>query len=664
MLLRMLMAGISSAALIAGAASAQTNTSTFSQTGVGNTATVDNAVAGNIGNSSTIIQNGTANSATVYQRQTFNRSFIQQIGTSNTATHFQVGDANGADSRQFGDFQHGAVTQAGTSNSATVEQSGFYNQSRVRQGYAIEAGLPDGGEARPTSSNQASVNQNGAGLISIVNQRAASTSAPPASNNVANVLQRSSGSASQAQQTSQIDQISRGNYAELFQYEGSTVAPNVSRITQRDSTADSSNPRSDNWTSVAQQGQGHESDVVQDGRRNSATVRTQGGGIGTNAGNASSIAQSGTDLRAATHVQRRAAGQALSNRTTISQAGAHHGADTYQFGVGGLSAIVQGNGVDTGSYANGGQARALAFVSQSGASFESSITQIGDNYGEVVQGFGSTSRTSLNQVDAGDINGTRSFNSAIVSQYGDRNIVGLLQDSVGATATAWQRLGSADNSIEIAQGAGRTAQAPTAGTPGFTAGSTGSATTALIGHVVQGGAWNAAVLHQDGSQLEANITQNGTANSALPNRVFVSQTGALNRATVLQGIGVGPSAEGDAASGHNAGQNAAIGEPAVADEYYFPGGARSAEARILQTSTGNVASIEQYGRGQFAIIEQSGGANVASILQQTTATNATAIIRQQGSGNSYSIDQSTAGQYILVTQTGTANSAQNVVTRP
>jgi hypothetical protein len=190
---------------------------------------------------------------------------------------------------------------------------------------------------------------------------------------------------------------------------------------------------------------------------------------------------------------------------------------------------------------------------------------------------------------------------------------------------------------------------------------TGAQSRNLVANVTQGNypgaaSWNVAQVRQDGVDLTANVQQLGTGTVALSNSVRIGQQGGsagANSAIAVQRAGVGPSGAGDAASGRGG------------DEFFFFGGARSAEATILQSGSSNSATIEQRGRGQLARIEQGpGSGNLASILQDVGATNATAIIRQTGSNNSYSVAQTAAGQYIVVSQTGNGNVVTNVVERP
>ena len=193
----------------------------------------------------------------------------------------------------------------------------------------------------------------------------------------------------------------------------------------------------------------------------------------------------------------------------------------------------------------------------------------------------------------------------------------------------------------------------------------------------QGGSYNLSSVEQDASNSVINITQlgnggmggyaldqsQGNACGAVVcgNNITIVQQGNNNRATGVQGAGVGPSASTDPASGYNAQQNVVYqnNANATADQYYFGGGTRSAEILILQGGLNNNARAEQQGRGQFARIEQAGSGNSAGILQEASASNATAVIRQWGSGNSFYIDQNQPGQYALVEQSGMNNTATN-----
>lgn len=362
---------------------------------------------------------------------------------------------------------------------------------------------------------------------------------------------------------------------------------------------------SNNSASVQQRGLANSSTILQDSRGNSATVLQFEGGA-----------------------------QTLRNVTLISQ---------------GNSAATQANNPLSNNRAN---------VSVAGQRNSSTISQDGlNNYAEVTQGFGQSLVTAITQVGAG------TSTSARVAQYGDASSITIGQNSIGARADVWQQAGpaggrSANNGVEVQQGTGTT------GTAAFSSGffnnvaPTGAGTIDLLADVIQGNgsaaaSWNRTEIRQDGVGLTANVRQAGVGSASLPNLARIAQQRENNSATIIQGAGVGPSTAGDPASG------------LASDEFSFAGGARSAEAIILQSGGLNSAIIEQRGRGQFARIEQGPGAgNVGTILQEATATNATAVLRQTGNDNSYNIVQDAAGQYILVSQTGNNNVITTIVQRP
>jgi hypothetical protein len=182
-----------------------------------------------------------------------------------------------------------------------------------------------------------------------------------------------------------------------------------------------------------------------------------------------------------------------------------------------------------------------------------------------------------------------------------------------------------------------------------------------IARILQQGSRNSASIHQSGMQFNegrvfqlgventASIDQEGSGLIGLYNKVRIDQHNDWsfsnnNTATARQAAGVGVSELDGVASG------------SPGDEFYHPGGSRSAEIRIFQKNTGNNAAVNQEGLGQLAIIEQTGSYNIASITQGVGATNATAVIRQSGDYNSYHINQSLPGQYVVIVQTGSSNS--------
>jgi hypothetical protein len=390
---------------------------------------------------------------------------------------------------------------------------------------------------------------------------------------------------------------------------------------------------------------------------------------GRSDGNRSSISQTGKGLAAAVSAGAFRNLPGRGNFSTIEQTNASYSGDTrpghtalvWQRGLFETSLIRQADQSTTRpvqrpiEYRDGRRGQAFADVSQSGDRGSVEVQQFADNFARVTQGLGARSRVRIEQVDAGDYEVTiaaepgsspRAFNRADVAQYGDNNAVDLAQDSVGAIAAVFQMRGSSFNSAVIAQGV-RNAETQDPNNPTPTRGETFS----LVADVTQGGTRNLADIGQWGVSLRAEVKQAGSGTAAMPNRVQIRQRGRGNSAFADQSGNVGPSAAGSPSSGQ------------AGDEFFFAGGARSAEIAIIQSNIGNSATVTQLGKGQLARIEQTGPRNRGTILQEAGATNATAVIRQSGSDNNYSVTQTQPGQYLLVRQTGSSNSVTDVIRR-
>jgi len=608
---KILFAGISAAALAAGSASAQqtTNTSTFSQFGSNNTANVDNARSGNQYNSSTVVQNGTSNVVNVLQVGTFNRSYAEQLGNRNNTRHEQNGNRNNAETRQDSDDHGSTIRQAGDDNLGLVSQRGSVQSSAINQAAA---------------NNQARVTQTGAGNISEVVQESA------------------------------------GNIAQVLTGEGSVLAPNRSTITQRNTLFDLGG-NSNNSTDVAIVGQGNRSRVTQDGRYNQVQISMLSGGVGGNQanpddpatpydGNRSTLSQVGQSHAAGISIGSRTAGEGKGNQSIINQRGSGTRSEVWQRGVNDQSTINQnGTGPTYASGATLQQAQPFASVSQRQFQAVSNVSQSGDNFAEVTQGLGSNSSVTIDQIDSGDTD-VRQSNQALVAQYGDRNTTEVRQDAMNGSAVVWQQARLVQSSVSIDQGKGSVDAAA------FTAPNqpilyANGDSRDVQANVHQSGAFNATLVRQDGVTLRATVDQGGTGTAANRNSIRIEQTGSGHSATARQFEGVGPS------------DSAAPSAGEVGDPFSRAAGVQSAEIVILQSNMNNSATVEQFGRGQFARIEQTGQNNIASIAQQAAATNAVAVIRQTGNGNSYSVQQTQAGQYIMVTQAGTNNTVTDVVRR-
>ncbi|HEU0044539.1 hypothetical protein [Sphingomonas sp.] len=408
----------------------------------------------------------------------------------------------------------------------------------------------------------------------------------------------------------------------------------------------------------------------------SATFFNANGVARTGGNNRVSISQVGNDFTSTVRQRARAGGgqAADDNRVTVSQRGAGNSSSVVQESRSNFADIFQRDGGITAATRNTtsvvqGNATAGAGatissnnrvnVAVSGQANSSTTTQDGLNNGaEVTQGLGIGGTVQVIQV------GSAGLNRVAIAQYGDSNGVIVSQNTAGATATVWQQAGapsarSRNNAVEVQQGTGTTGTAAfSAGFFGNTAATVGAATNGLSANVVQGNnpdsaSWNLTQVGQDGVNLAATVQQLGSGTSSLANVVRIAQQGSANTAVAIQRAGVGSGTSSAAATGQ------------PGDPFYFAGGPRSAEITILQSGTGNSATVEQRGQSQLARIEQGpGGGNTASILQETSAAFATAIIRQTGSNNSYAVTQDTANSYVLVSQTGSNNTVTDVVRRP
>jgi hypothetical protein len=644
--------GMSVLAFAAAPAAGQTSTnqSAVTQTGTGNQANVDNNRPGNDNNASTVVQNGIANLADVEQVSDLNISRVRQIGDDNRADHRQNGNRNTADTEQNGNRHVSNVVQRGDDHLAIVLQSGGNrNSSTVRQS-------EDSTGRRLT----ARVTQHGSDNVSEVVENG--------SDHVVRVVQGSAQTLPSQGNRSQISSAGNGNSVELFQFEGTAAAGNVSTISQNGSASSAS---------VALRGFGNASGVNQSGNNNFARVTMLGGGAGTvldaetgrGEGNRSAVTQSGSGVAAAVTAGALTAGEGLGNLTTVQQtgtgtvvaAGRNHRADVWQYGTYETIAIRQADSSpdrptqQPTEYSDGTRGRAVANIAQRSLRGSIDVRQFGDSNARVTQGLGSRSVAQVNQVDAGDFEVAvpeqtlRAFNRAVVAQNGDGNRIYVGQDSINASATIFQTVGSSSNAITIFQGE-PVAEVAVVGELNQPK-RTGSGTLNLTAQVTQSGTRNNGFVGQWGSNLQATIEQRGSGTEARLNIVGIEQRGQSNRATARQTAGVGPSAATDPASGQSG------------DERFFAGGTRSAEIRIFQQNTGNSATVEQRGRGQVALLVQTGDSNIGSILQLEDAANATAILRQSGNRNSYSIEQSRAGEYISVSQSGNDNTVSNVIRR-
>ncbi len=305
--------------------------------------------------------------------------------------------------------------------------------------------------------------------------------------------------------------------------------------------------------------------------------------------------------------------------------------------------------------------------------------------------------------------GARQYNQFVGTQYGVSNVIDAQQNARNAFMNVFQGTNNGTTAVptnqaqptglygELSQGTGETNTYVGAGTGqvgvqqplvnttpanGSGLNSGGNSVGATL-NFVQGGLNNGTRVYQDSSNSVVNVTQLGSVAGApaasaadfttgasqganVGNLILVAQQGSGNRVTAIQTSTAGRSAPNGPSTGNTAAENTAIngGVATPADDFYFDGvSGRSSQIDILQGGLNNKAYARQEGRGQYARIEQTGTNNEAGILQEMTATNATAVIRQSGSGNSYYIDQTTPGQYVAVDQSGTNNSSNQVRVR-
>jgi trimeric autotransporter adhesin len=717
---------------------------------------------------SAVIQVGVENQATVNIAADLGQAFIAQAGAetfpgnanqqnalNNTASVTQASSATSSigyvfqgGRRNIGSSTQGArssfsqIYQNGDDNTATVNQSAGNDLRSVISQLGAAGEAVRGNTASVTMSNGGSAAlTNGVANASTINQRSAGNDATviiaggDLQRNTSAITQTGSGNVA-ADGNEAFVSLSRGDQMASTISQNGTV--NYAEVTM------TSGVQGVNVVNDPQPGQGLEqnrnggnnSTINQTNRGSVAVVTTQAArgvqfrGLGNNI----TINQTGASAFAARGAARAnqtsAASEGRLGYTEFGQtignfAGANgQYVETYQQGRFDTATVTQNVNGDSGRvYANGAIARARGAIYQNASVDTATLTQTGDNYGEITQALGQGSTVNLTQTDAGDITNpgtpggtipqttcdqfgnctttqvpdpnnpgtpttfTRQYNQALVTQYGNSNLMALTQNARNGYLSAFQRQGSSNLVLDFEQGTGRTnafagsnSGAPSVD-PAIGNGAVPGASTNATANLEQGGTNNGAQVSQDSSNSFVTVVQLGTGSGPVTatdfqngviqgttsggNLIIVAQQGTNNRATARQEAGVGRSAVGDPQSGNSAADNTALngGQATPADDFFFAGGSRSAEIDILQGGSGNTASATQRGLGQYARIEQAGSSNTATILQESTATNATAIIRQSGSGNSYYVTQTQPGQYIAVDQFGTNNNANNIVTR-
>ncbi len=719
---------------------------------------------------SAVVQVGLRNAATVNQAANLAQAFIAQGGAEvfgagfqnaidNTATVtqttgatrsvgqvFQGGQRNVGSSNQGARDSFSQVVQNGNDNRASVGQNAGNNlQSQVNQ-LGVNNAAVNGNSATVTMSNGGSAAlTNGASNASTIDQQSAGNRATvfisdgDLQRNTSAITQTGSGATinngdgSRGQFQSNEAFVSLGRGDQMASNISQNGTANYAEVTMTSGVqgVNVTNDPQPGVGSEANRNGGNNATINQTNRGSVAVVTTQAArgvqfrGLGNNI----TINQTGAAAFATRGVARAnqtnaASGDRIAYTEFGSTAGNFAGAngqyvETYQQGRFDTANVTQNVDADSGRvYADGQIARSRGAIYQNASVDTATLTQTGDNYGEITQALGQGSVVSLTQTDAGDITNpgspggtiqvcdqfgncsqqpdpnnppvpasfTRQYNQALVTQYGNANSMALTQNARNGYLTAFQRVNSSNLVLDFEQGtggsnafAGANSGGPTVA-PAINNTQVAGASTNATARLEQGGTNNGAMVRQDSTNSFVGLTQLGTGSSPVTpanfasgvtqgqaggNIVIVAQQGSGNRATAFQDIGVGRSAAGDPQSGNSATQNTANngGTATPADDFFFAGGARSAEIDILQGGSNNAASATQRGLGQYARIEQAGMRNTATITQESTATNATAIIRQSGTDNSYFVTQTQPGQYIAVNQFGTGNNANNIVTR-
>ena len=670
-----LLIGISTAALAAGVASAQTgNTSTTSgcQTDTStstNTCTVNNNAVNNDRNQSTIRISGTNNVVTVDQLGDDNRSFVDITGNTNTVDHDQAGDENFASTTINGSNNRSDIEQRDENSSATVSITGNRNTSSVLQGASTGdagggASLASGGQ-----NNVATILLRGNNLSSSVTQGGTNATGATGGDNSATVDLSSAvatvTTAGVATQSSTITQSSRGNTARVVIREGATSADdfNSSAITQNNTlfsggsttgtftsgapTA-TNNPRSDNVADNSIAGVGNRVVVNQDGVQNFSSASVSRGGTGATsgtpaafnglavpanrrAGNDVTVTQSGRNLSSQIAVGGREAAQGRGNQLALTQRGTSTGATT------------DASGTTTGGVAT------------------TTAGEEGRNHSATVYQFGQLGRIDITQenntastaVTTSNTAGVQSGSVADVSQSSFAGTVTLRQSGTN-TAFLSQGGGAADtgsntsgnNVLTVSQiDAGDLASTSTGSTDPFggTGTTTPGETRSNIVLASQAGRFNTATVNQNASNASASVFQ---------------RRGSTN-ATVLinQGTGAG-----------------------------F-GSVAAPSATAVGASANLTADVEQGGRGTIDI-RQDGGSLRARVNQNNSdfsgagnETGATpsvaqisqisvfnsALVNQTGSSNSATVDQRSSGTSALVnrvtiTQAGGSVNGANTAT--
>jgi hypothetical protein len=744
-----LLIGISVIAFGASSLAAQTTVSGS------NTASNDirNESDGGLAGSSTITQDGNDNTATVRLRSTngaTNVSVIQQRGDRLVAVHDINGNNNNATTRQGQRLTGTADEQStirirGNSNTASVQQDGRFNSSTVNQGITftsttqlfdtrgtadrtddVAIGDPNTteqpnptpqigttfaaapGENRETrtvvaesvrsaNNNTATVDQQGTGLVSVVEQRRGANDTLAASRNTARVVQRSDvGTTATRRATVNIRQETAGNSAEALQFQGTADAPHEALIRQRNTGAGTGGfavqaaaDNASNTASVAQSGLGMRAQVNQNGRSNNAQVSMgPGGGTTTGTAAAPTADQAAVDRNGGATGEQSPSSAFQGNRVLVNQTGRSHtafvvvGNTTSGFGRGNVAIVNQGIAVETQNNANntGGGNFGFAKVRQRGNLEQVTITQtfganngtndatrfaeadtnqfsIRGNIRSTQNGNNRLSATQVgtdndlrnDQTNAGDITqtGTDEFgfpttntvsgrNQSLVAQNGLNGFVDIRQNAIGVTATVTQRVSSSNSTVDVRQGMGAAIRAST---------DTGPNTGTAIGAGTRDDPATATNEETGGSGANTRFSSATVTQELDRNDTVVRQDGFSLVAQVSQlgsGFAAG-TAGGSAGEFRNRITIDQTGTGNFASAYQAP----TVRPSGGDTGTATTANPESGMTGQEGFF--AGGRRSAEIN-----------ILQSNSNNSATVEQYGRGQLARIVQSGTGGRARIV----
>jgi len=398
----------------------------------------------------------TGNTASVTLSGFDNDSYASTNGEGNAVTLMLSGSFNRSNVQQGSDFfvdnnESSFETSLSFDNTVDVTMSGTNGASNVLQAAGTigedETGAPTFTfAAGSVSGNTATVTVQGGNQLAMFDDETGEETG-----NYSN--------------SSAIAQLSSGNTATVFlaggeaNSAGTVGQGNTSIVLQQNTDGDFEDDSNNEVFVSLANGSQQSSDIMQDGTNNFADVTMTGGVRGNNSnadetdpeaglsgGNSSDIDQTGSGSVASVNIQaaRGTQFQGLGNSVTINQnatadysargaarpsmttastndrigytegsgAGNFTGsngqyAEVWQQGRFGTATVDQSDNEQSGrTYGGTEAARSRAGIYQSGSLMSASITQVGDNYGEVTQGFGTEGQSNsvtLTQTDAGDV---------------------------------------------------------------------------------------------------------------------------------------------------------------------------------------------------------------------------------------------------------------------